>query len=68
MAPMKPNHRSHLDRRSGEDRRQTYSIDYFLEGGEERRDAGGRDRRNKEPERRSAWVKITRWSSVFIDS
>ena len=51
----------YLDRRSGEDRRQLYLIDYFLEGGMERRDM--RERRRPD-ERRKDCVRVSRWSSV----
>lgn len=51
----------YLDRRSGEDQRETYNIDYFSEGGIERRDT--KDRR-KPGERRKDCIKVSRWSSV----
>ena len=50
------------DRRSGEDRRTAYSLDYFVEGGKEQR--RGKDRRLTD-ERRADWVRITDWSSVW---
>ena len=50
-----------LDRRSGEDRRETYDIDYFTDGGAERRAA--KERRNAK-ERRKDCVKVSQWSSV----
>jgi hypothetical protein len=53
----------YLDRRSGEDRRQAYDIDYFEEGGTERRK--GKDRRLP-IERRKGCVKVSRWSSVCV--
>ena len=43
-----------LDRRSGEDTRTVYSLDYFFAGGPERR--RGRDRRTR-GERRVRWYK-----------
>lgn len=51
----------YLDRRSGDDRRETYHIDYFSDGGTERREA--KDRR-KPRERRKDCVKVSKWSSV----
>jgi hypothetical protein len=54
----------YLDRRSCEDRRETYDIDYFAEGGPERRQ--GIDRR-KNKERRAGCVQVSRWSSVCVD-
>ena len=63
----KPNtgKRNRLDRRSGEDRRKTYSLDYFLKGGIERRK--GAERRKSE-ERRTDWLRIDDWYSVYIGS
>jgi hypothetical protein len=56
---------SRLDRRSGEDRRKTYSLDYFVNGGKERRQA--EERRHK-GERRKEWLRIDKWYSVFTGS
>jgi len=53
-----------LDRRSGADRRRSYSLDYFSTGGIERRRHHGDRRRN--PERRHKWIRVTDWSSVFV--
>lgn len=50
-----------LDRRSGDDRRRTYRLGYFLNGGIERR--SGLERRLR-GERRGDWVRATDWSSV----
>jgi hypothetical protein len=46
---------SRSDRRSPGDRRTTYSLDYFLNGGRERRKGG---ERRSVAERRAGWVKI----------
>ena len=54
--------RSILDRRSENDRRQVYSLDYFLQGGAERRTSV--ERREQRQERRSGWVNVNGWSSV----
>ena len=51
----------YLDRRSGEDRRDIYLIDYFSECGTERRDM--MERRNPR-ERRKDGIKVSKWSSV----
>jgi hypothetical protein len=56
---------SRLDRRSGEDRRKTHSLDYFVKGGKERRRA--EERRHK-GERRKGWLRIDKWYSVFTGS
>ena len=54
----------YLDRRSGEDRRAVYSLDYFLKGNPDRR--SGEERRMKN-ERRSGCVRINEWSSVCLN-
>lgn len=54
--------RSVLDRRSGEDKRSAYSLDYFSDGGEERR---RQPERRKLGERRGSWVRVGRWYSVY---
>ncbi len=58
-----PMRRSLVDRRSGEDKRKLYNLDYFTEGGDERRK--GRERRLS-GERRSAWARVYKWCSVFL--
>ena len=55
----------YLDRRSGEDRRQVYDSDYFLNGGVDRRT--GKDRR-QQGERRDGYIRVTKWSSVRVDT
>jgi hypothetical protein len=62
-APQKENRKKdpYLDRRSGEDRREAYDIDYFADGGAERRQDN--DRRQPK-ERRKDCVKVSKWSSV----
>ncbi|MGD2099910.1 MAG: hypothetical protein PVG35_20230 [Desulfobacterales bacterium] len=55
--------RSAFDRRSGEDKRNRYNLDYFMDGGEERRD--GKERRQT-GERRSGWMRVYKWCSVFL--
>ena len=55
--------RSAFDRRSGEDKRIRYNLDYFTDGGRERRN--GKERRKTE-ERRSSWVRVYKWCSVFL--
>jgi hypothetical protein len=55
--------RSLVDRRSGEDKRNRYSLDYFTDGGKERRK--GKERRQSE-ERRSGWARVYKWCSVFL--
>lgn len=58
--------RSGADRRSEDDRRQVYSIDYFIQGGVERR--SGLDRRKNRRERRKGWVRVNEWISVPVKS
>ena len=55
--------RSAFDRRSGEDKRIRYNLDYFTGGGEERRK--GKERRQS-GERRSNWARVYKWCSVFL--
>lgn len=55
--------RSAYDRRSGEDKRVRYNLDYFMDGGEERRN--GKERR-RIGERRSGWARVYKWCSVFL--
>ena len=55
--------RSAFDRRSGEDKRMRYNLDYFTAGGQERRD--GKERR-RTGERRSSWARVYKWCSVFL--
>ena len=58
-----PKKRSLFDRRSGDDKRKLYSLDYFTEGGRERRK--GKERRQS-GERRSGWARVYNWCSVFL--
>jgi len=53
--------RSDMDRRSGEDRRREYDLDYFSTGGVERRN--WKEKRSN-VERRVGWTRVSKWSSV----
>lgn len=53
------------DRRSGEERRTVYSLDYFLQGRKERRKWVDRRWRR---ELRKGWVRVSKWSSVDFHS
>ncbi len=53
--------RTYLDRRCGEDRREVYDLDYFADGGTERRHPVRR--RKAESERRIGWVRVEGWWS-----
>jgi len=55
--------RTSLDRRSGEDRRVAYDLDYFQIGGKERRKVINR---RSQAERRDGWVRIGKWLSVNV--
>jgi hypothetical protein len=57
---MGENKRSAKDRRSDNERRDTYDLDYFLDGGIERRRFNERRWR---AEMRKGWVRVSRWSS-----
>jgi hypothetical protein len=50
-----------MDRRCGDDRRKSYRLGYFVNGGVERR--SGQERRVS-GERRVDWLRATEWSSV----
>jgi len=55
--------RSGVDRRTGKDRRRAHNLGRFLY-------TGGKNRRNRERrsrvERRAGWVRMSKWSSVFL--
>ena len=55
-----------FDRRRLDSRRTTYSLDYFAKGGVERRK--NPDRRKSRHDRRKGWIRVSEWSSIFIDS
>ena len=54
----------YMDRRSGEDRRQVYSSDYFAADGKERRIS---KERRQQKERRSDCIPTSEWTSVCPD-
>ena len=54
-----------FDRRRLDSRRAVYSLDYFAKGGVERRK--NTDRRKSHLDRRKGWIRISKWSSIFID-
>jgi hypothetical protein len=56
--------RSEVDRRSGRDRREAYDLEYFINGGSERRRF--KDRRRL-PEMRKGWVRVSRWHSKKVE-
>ncbi len=55
-----------FDRRRLDSRRTTYSLDYFVKGGVERRKST--DRRQRRHDRRKGWIRISKWSSIYIGS
>ena len=59
--------RSFFDRRSGQDRRNAYNLDYFVDGGAERRNSTGGERRAEDKDRRREWIKISPWSSLNLE-
>jgi hypothetical protein len=59
---MKDKRGSTIDRRSGRERRKAYNLDYFLNGGVERRN---RNDRRSGIERRAAWVRVGKWYSIY---
>jgi len=50
------NKRAFFDRRSGQDRRNSYNLDYFVDGG-----------RDENKDRRKEWIKISSWSSLHLE-
>ena len=58
--------RASSERRSGKDRRKIVSLHRFFYKGPERRNTIY-DRRSQE-ERRDGWVRISKWSSVEMQS
>jgi hypothetical protein len=56
---------SDMDRRSGVDRRKAHKLDYFLNGGVERRSF--KERRSVK-ERREGWVRVSEWTSLRLES
>jgi hypothetical protein len=61
------NKRAFFDRRSGQDRRTAYNLDYFVDGGIERRHSFGKERRDEDQDRRKEWIKISPWSSLHLE-
>ena len=55
--------RSLIDRRSGEDKREVHDLDYFENYGAENRKYS---ERRTPGERRSDWVRVNKWSSVYV--
>ena len=53
-----------LDRRSGDDRREAYDLDYFRDGGTERRE---QNERRQPLERREGCIRVSQWSSICPD-
>ncbi|TET93567.1 MAG: hypothetical protein E3J28_04000 [Desulfobacteraceae bacterium] len=52
-----------IDRRFGEDRRRLYYLDYFLNGGVERRSW---EERRGQAERRVEWMRVSKWASISL--
>ena len=57
--------RSLIDRRECEDMRESHNLDYFEDGGKERR---RHFERRKSGERRAGWIRVSQWRSVFVES
>jgi hypothetical protein len=55
--------RSFADRRSGKDRRRRFNFNRFFYRGLEKRNL--KERRSK-VEKRDGWVRVSKWSSVFL--
>jgi len=58
--------RSPIDRRSGKHRRKAYRrLAFLLKGEVERRSV---KERRSEHEKRKDWVRVDKWSSVFLEN
>ena len=57
------NMRSKIERRSGKDRRKKLSLNRLFYYGTERRCT---DDRRSQAERRDGWVRLSKWSSVYL--
>jgi hypothetical protein len=55
--------KSVVDRRSGVDRRKAHLLEYFIQGGVERRT--GKERRRR-LEQRVDWVRVDDWYSICM--
>ncbi len=55
--------RSSIDRRGNDDMREVYSLDYFVNGGDERRKYV---ERRISAERRMDWFRVSKWCSVYV--
>ena len=55
--------RSIVDRRSGKDRRRIFNYGHFFFGREARKNLL---KQRSQAERRVGWVRINRWSSVYL--
>ena len=60
---MDTSNRSSIERRSGKDRRNTFSLARLTYKGPERRNL---IKRRSTEERRSDWVRINKWSSICL--
>lgn len=60
---MKMERRSMQDRRSGKERRRLLNIKKYFFSLQERRTST--ERRN-DAERRTGWIRLTKWSSVYL--
>lgn len=56
--------RSFIDRRCGDDMRESHSLDYFENNGTEQRKY--KERRKAGERRRSDWVRVGKWCSVYV--
>ena len=55
--------RSSTDRRSIKDRRKAFNFHSLFYRGEERR---SKIERRSQPEKRDGWVRVSKWSSVYL--
>jgi len=55
--------RTSAERRSDDDKRISYNCEYFIKGGEERRQL---EERRQTDERRDGWMRVGKWRSESV--
>ena len=64
---MNAHDRTDVDRRSGKDRRRRFKLSRLLPGGRRSLERRSVPERRTVGERRKNWVRIGKWSSVYLD-
>jgi len=63
--------RTYTDRRSGEDQRDAFNLNVYVDFGAMLKEFDGMEKRKtgerrSNPERREHWVRVSEWSSVYV--